>query len=478
MRTPEEYIEDLKKMKPNVYMEGKRVSRDHHLLMYGIRVIAKTFELAMDPKYKDLLVTKSHITGQEINRFTHIAQSPEDLLKKQEMIRKLCHITGGCIQRCMGCDAINALSVVTYEVDKAYGTDYHKNFLKYLEYFQKNDLTAAAAQTDVKGDRSLRPHQQPDPDLYVRIVKKTDEGIIVRGAKNHITMAAYADEIIVLPTRAMTEKDKDYAVAFAIPADTEGVKLITRVAYPRPRKELHCPAEVYGVGDSFVVFDDVFVPWERVFLCGEWPYAGVLAHHFANFHRHSYTGCKPAVTDIILGASVLVSEYNGIRDKPHVRSRLVELVCVGELVYAAGIASAVTSTKHPSGTQIPNVIYTNVGRRHAGVHIYREYEILTELAGGLPATLPYEDEFINPETKPYLEKYIKRKEGISAENIHRCFRFLSDMLCSAHTGVAQVAGVHGGGSPIMEEIIIAASYNFGEKKKIAEYLAGIRSSLD
>ncbi|MEM2046740.1 MAG: 4-hydroxyphenylacetate 3-hydroxylase N-terminal domain-containing protein [Candidatus Jordarchaeales archaeon] len=226
MRTPEEYRESLFKMKPNIYLEGKRVGRDAPALQGGIGVISKTFELVDNPEFKDLLVATSHITGGKINRFTHVNRSPEDLLKKQEMIRKLCHLTGGCIQRCMGCDAINALSVITYEVDQAFGTDYYKHFLKYLEYFQKNDLVAAGAQTDVKGDRSLRPHQQKDPDLYVRVVKKTDEGIVVRGAKNHITMAAYADEIIVLPTRIMTKEDADWSVSFAIPADTEGVKFI------------------------------------------------------------------------------------------------------------------------------------------------------------------------------------------------------------------------------------------------------------
>jgi 4-hydroxyphenylacetate 3-monooxygenase/4-hydroxybutyryl-CoA dehydratase/vinylacetyl-CoA-Delta-isomerase len=473
MRSPEEYVEKLRKMRKNVYIDGKLVERDDPELLPSIRVLSKTFELPEDPKFRDLITATSHLTGETINRFTHINLSAEDLLKKQRMIRKACHLTGGCIQRCMGCDAINALYFVTYELDKAYGTEYHKRFVKYLEYFQKNDLTAAAAQTDVKGDRSLRPHEQKDPDLYVRIVEKRSDGIVVRGAKNHITMAAVADEIICLPTRAMTEKDGDYAVAFAVPADAEGVKLITHVANPRPRKAFKAPAAEFGFADSFVIFDDLFVPWERVFMCGEWPFAALLAHGFALYHRHSYTGCKPAMTDIITGAAALVADYQGIADKPHVRSKLAHLASVAELVYAAGIASAVEGQKHESGSFIPNTIYANVGRRHAGLNIYHEYEILTDLAGGLPATLPFEGDFINPETKHLLEKYIKRKADIPPENIHLCFRFLSDMLCSSLSGVAAVAGVHGGGSPIMEEIVIAASYDFEEKKQVAKYLAGI-----
>jgi 4-hydroxyphenylacetate 3-monooxygenase/4-hydroxybutyryl-CoA dehydratase/vinylacetyl-CoA-Delta-isomerase len=473
MRTSKEYFEDLRKMRKNVYMNGELVERVDPELLPSIRVLSKTFDLAEDPKFKDLITTTSHLTGQTINRFTNVNRSSDDLLKKQRMIRQACHLTGGCIQRCMGCDAINALHFVTYEVDKAYGTEYHKRFLKFLEYFQKNDLTAAAAQTDVKGNRSLRPHEQKDPDLYVRVVEKRDDGIVVRGAKNHITMAALADEIICLPTRAMVEKDADYAVAFSVPADSEGVKLITHVANPRPRKVFKAPVADFGFADSFVIFDDLFVPWERVFMYGEWPFAALLAHGFALYHRHSYTGCKPAVTDIITGASALVAEYQGIADKPHVRSKLAHLASIAELVFAAGIASGVEGQKHESGSFIPNTVYANVGRRHAGLNIYHESELLTDLAGGLPATIPFEEEFVNPETKRYLQKYIMREEHVSPENVHLCFRLLSDMLCSSLSGVSAVAGVHGGGSPIMEEITIAATYDFEDKKKIAKYLAGI-----
>jgi len=474
MRTSEEYFEKLCRMRKNVYMDGKLVGRDDPRLTQAISVMGKTFDLVEDPKFKGLITAESHLTGEEINRFTHINRSTEDLLTKQKMIRKACHLTGGCIQRCMGCDATNALSVITYELDQSFGTEYYKRFLKFLEYFQKNDLTAAAAQTDVKGDRSLRPFQQKDPDLYVHIVEKRDDGIVARGAKNHITMAAYADEIICLPTRMMTENDADYSVAFAVPADAEGVKLITHVTNPRPREKFKAPVAEYGFADSFVIFDDLFVPNERVFMCGEPPpFGGLLAHMFALYHRHSYTGCKPAVTDMITGASALVADYQGIAGKTHVRSKLAHLVSVAELVYAAGIASAVTAQASSSGTFVPDTVYTNVGRRHAGVNIYHESEILADLAGGLPATLPYEGDFVSPETRPYMEKYIMRKADIPAEKVHRCFRLVSDMICSAAGGAAAVAGVHGGGSPVMEEILITATYDFEEKKKIAKYLAGI-----
>lgn len=473
MRTAEQYREKLRSMRKNVYINGQLLERDDPQLIPGQNVIAETFNFAADPKYADLMTAKSHITGKTINRFTHIHQSVDDLLKKQEMTRFLCQHVGGCIQRCMGVDALNALSVVTKDCDLAMGTNYHERFLKYLEYYQENDLVGNCAQTDVKGDRMKRPHEQVDPDLYLRVVEKRSDGIVVRGAKAHNTIAPYADEIIVVPTRFMTEKDADWAVAFAVPADTEGLYLICRATAPRQRKEFRAPIEQYGSADSLTVFDNVFVPWERVFLCGETKFAGQLAIQFANYHRHSYTGCKPAVTDVIMGTTALVAEYNGIAKAPHVRDKLADLVAVAELVYGTGIASAVKASRAASGTYVPNFVYTNVARYHAGVNVYHEHEILADIAGGLPATLPPEGDFLNPVTRDLLNKYIMRNPEISADDVHRCFRLCSDMLCSAHAGVSQVAGIHGGGSPIMEKIAIMGMYDINAKKKIAKRLAGI-----
>lgn len=473
MITAQQYRERILKLRRNVYIDGDLVSRDDPRLEGEFNVLSLTYELAQDPQYEGLMTATSHLTGQKINRFCHIHQSADDLLSKQKMTRMYCQQTWGCILRCMGCDAINALSVVTYEVDKATGTGYHERFLKYLRYFQENDLCAAAAQTDVKGDRSKRPHQQVDPDLYVRVVERKSDGIVVRGAKCSITMASHADEIIVLPTRTMTENDKDWAISFALPADWDGVYLVTRPASPRPRKQLSAPIANIGSSDSFVIFDNVFVPWDRVFLCGEWQFAGRLATLFALYHRHSYTGCKPAVSDIMMGTAALVAEYNGIERADHVRHKLAELIGFAELVYAAGIAGAVMGQKSPSGTFIPDVIYINAGRRHAGENIYRESEILADLAGGLAATLPPEGDFFNEKTAPLLHKYIKRNPNIPAEYQHRCFRLIGDLICSGFGGVWQIAGLHGGGSPIMETIAILANYDLESKKKIARRLAGI-----
>jgi 4-hydroxyphenylacetate 3-monooxygenase/4-hydroxybutyryl-CoA dehydratase/vinylacetyl-CoA-Delta-isomerase len=468
-----EYRNRIMRMRPNVYIDGDLVGRDDPRLAGGINVVSVTYDVAHEPEYEGVMTATSHLSGEKISRFTNIHRSVDDLLNKQKMTRLFCQKTGGCIQRCMGIDAVNALSVVTYDTDQKYGTEYHKRFMKFLENFQKNDLTANCAQTDVKGDRSKRPHQQVDPDLYLRVVEKKADGIVVRGSKAHNTIAPYADEIIAIPTRYLTEEESDWAVAFAVPADWEGVHLVCRPAAPRPRKRLQAPIADFGDVESLTIFDDVFVPWERVFLCGEREFGGQLALLFALYHRHSYTGCKPAVSDIMMGATALAAEYNGIAGVQHVRHKLADLISVAELVYAAGVAAGVAGQAAPSGTYVPDIIYCNVGRRHAGVNIYHEHETVADVGGGLIATLPPEGDFYSEVTGPLLHKYMMRNPNISAENQHRLFRALGDLICSGIAGVQQIAGLHGGGSPVMEEIAILGSYDIEAKKAMVKRLAGI-----
>ncbi|HEX78120.1 MAG TPA: aromatic ring hydroxylase [Dehalococcoidia bacterium] len=475
MITSQEYRARLKKLKPNVYMDGDIISREDPRLAGGINIMSQTYDLAYKPEFEEVLTATSHLNGRKINRFTHIHQSVDDLLKKQKMTRLCSQEVGGCIQRCMGTDALNALSVVTHEVDQQGDTEYYQRFLKYLQYIQDNDLAANCAQTDVKGDRMKRPHEQSDPDLYLRIVEKLPDGIVVTGAKAHNTCSAYIDEIIALPTRRLTAEEGPWAVAFALPADWEGVTLINAAYSPRPRRKLHAPYAELGVSHSITVFDKVFVPWERVFLCGEWEAAGRLGLLFALYHRHSYTGCKAALSEIVAGAAALVAEYNGIDRSQHVRHKIAELIAVVELIFAAGIAAAVNARRASSGTYIPDVTFCNVGRYVAGTNIYKEYETLAEIAGGLPATLPPEMDFYNPKTGPYLEKYIMRKDGISAEDQHRCFRLLQDMMSSAWGGHKLIDALHGGGSPVMERIGILNAYDLESVKRLAKRLAGIKT---
>ncbi len=480
MKTSDQYKEQLYQMKPNVYINGEQVARDDSRLAGAINVLCKTFDCVDDPEFKELILVKSHLTKKTINRFTHIHQSVDDLLKKQDLTREICHFTGGCIFRCMGVDALNALSVITARAEMMTERPYNQRFLKLLQDWQDNDTVGCCAQTDPKGDRSLRPHQQADPDLYLRVVEHKEDGIVVRGAKHHITAASVAEEIIVTPTRFLTSEEDEYAVAFAIPADWEGVYLVTRAESKRQSEFDPYPAGYFGDVETTVVFDDTFIPNERVFLGGyegEHQFGGWLALLFALYHRHSYTGCKPSSTDIILGYSALVSEYNGIEEKKHVQSKLADLISVAELVYASGIAAAYKATKDECGTMIPDPMFCNVGRKHAGKNYYHELDTLADLSGGLPATLPFEKDFFDEEKiGPLLQKYIKRKADVPAEDVYKLYRSISDALCSSIGGVFAVAGVHGGGSPVMEDIAILKQYDVDARKKIAKYLSGIKDT--
>jgi aromatic ring hydroxylase len=486
MRSKQQYIEGLRKMRRNLYLNGEKIARDDEVQMPTINTMGLTLDYAADPKHEGLCTAKSHLTGEKINRFCHIHQSKEDLHKKQDMTRLLCQVAGGCIQRCMGIDATNAIYNVSYEADKQNkgATQYHQNFVKWLERFQKEDLVGCCAQTDVKGDRMKRPSEQKDPDLYVRVVERKSDGIVVRGSKVHISEASVADEILVVPTRALLPEEKDWALAFAVPADWEGVKQVVSVHNLRDRQYFK-RGFTPGYTDSYVIFDNCFIPWERVFLCGETIHGGACALLFALFHRHSYSGCKPALGDLMLGAVALAAEYNGVVKAPHVRDKLAEIIRVSELGYAAGFTASelgkpelyvpgVGFIPFGPGSYIPHSIYANVGRCLTGEAVYREAEILCDIAGGIPATFPYEEDFVNPETKDLLYKYITRNPKIHPEDAAQLWRYIGDILCSASGGIHLMGSYHGGGSPVMEAIAITTQYDIEARKKMVKKLAGIQ----
>jgi len=475
MKTAAEYLQSLAQMHHNVYMGGRKVEQPYQdpQISTGAAVIALSYELAGRSEHEELMTARSHLTGKQISRFTHLHQSPDDLRKKIQMTRECCRHTL-CIQRCMGIDALNALSIVTHQVDQMAGTQYHQRFNDFLAYVQENDLTGNAAMTDVKGDRSLRPHQQADEDMYLHVVERTEEGIVVRGAKAHNTNAPYAHELIVLPTREMTEADAAYAVAFAVPADTEGITMICRCAGPREKRQASRPlSSRFSTVESLTVFDNVFVPWERVFLCGEWQAAGYLAELFATYHRHSYCGCKPAISEVLLGCAALAADYNGVEKASHIRSKLTDLVVAAEIVHACGIAASVNGRAMPCGTCLPDVVYCNIGKYYSGTTLHHEYELVHDIAGGLVVTMPPEEDFAQPPTAAYLEKYLRGRAEVSTADRIRCFRLIEDITASAMGGLLLVAGVHGGGSPEAEKITILRQYDVAARKALARRLAGI-----
>ena len=479
LRTKEDYRENIYNMRPNIFIGGEKVGRDDPRLAPGIRIFELVFDLAQKPEWKGVITAHSQLAGEEVNRFNYLAENPYDLMQKQKMIRLGTRRAGGCVQRCMGGDGITALAVCTKEIDEATGTNYHERFLNWLREFQKKDLTGSCAQTDAKGDRLKRPSQQENPDQYLHIVEERDEGIVVRGFKMSITTVAYAEEMVVLPTRALLEDDRDYAVAFAIPTDAEGVKLITRPVWFREKDEEDAsPFCRLGVSDSVIFFDDVFIPNERIFMCGEWRFGRRMALLFANSHRHSYCGCKPGVSDILCGASLLAAEANNILKVSHVKEKLTEFASASSLAFAAGVAAALYGEKTSSGVFFPNEIYANVGRRLTGELIYHEYNLLTEIAGGIAVTMPFHDDFKKGENVEDLKKFIVRNTSLSSEESIKIWKFVEDISASGMSAWYKIAGVHGGGSPIMESISLSLDYDYEDKTNLARYLAGINPELD
>jgi 4-hydroxybutyryl-CoA dehydratase/vinylacetyl-CoA-Delta-isomerase len=478
MKTAEEYEESLRKLNLVVHMFGKRVENvvDDPIIRPSMNAVAKTYELAHLPEYEDLMTAKSHITGKKINRFTHIHQNVEDLVKKSKMGRLLGRTTGCCFQRCVGMDTLNALSIVTYDIDEKYGTEYYKRFLKYLEYVQEQDLTCDGAMTDPKGDRSLPPHKQEDPDLYVHVVEKRKDGIVVRGAKVHQTGAVNSHEIIVMPTISLREEDKEYAVSFALPSDTKGITYIIGRQSCDTRKlegeTLDVGNQLFGGHEALVVFDDVFVPWERVFMYGEYDFAGELVEKFASYHRQSYA-CKVGVGDVLIGASQTAAEYNGVERASHIRDKIVEMNHLNETLYCGCIACASEGHKEPSGTYSVNTLLANVHKQNVTRFPYELSRIAQDIAGGLMVTMPSTRDLESPETKKWIEKYYKTKTGISTRDRMRILRLIENLTLGAAAVGYLTESMHGAGSPQAQRIMISRTVNLEEKKKAAKRLCGI-----
>jgi len=477
MKTAAEYRADLDEMNVDLVVGGERVKKptDNPWLQRGINVISLTYDFANDPVYQPLMTATSHLSGKKISRFTHIHQSCDDLLRKLAMTRLYTQTCGGCIQRCMGTDGLNATSIISYEIDKARGTSYHQNFLKYLRYVQDNDLMLAGCVTDVKGDRSLRCHQQADPDLNVHVVDKRDDGIVVRGAKTHISCAAYSHEMMVIPTQARPEEDKDWAVCFSCPCDAPGLKLIVNRGPTPPAGGISCPiTSKYNINEALVIFDNVFVLWERVFMCGEWEWAGILARLFGDYHRHSYSACKPGLADLIMGSAALASDCNFSGKMPgHINDKIFQLIYNAEMIYSCGVASSVMGRKQQSGTYLPDVTMANMGKYHAGLCIHDEVATLQDIAGGLAFTAPDNDNWQNPEVRKDLEKYLKGPASLPTEERLRVFHLCRDLCNSEEAAFNMTVGVIGAGPMQAQRITVMKDYDLEWRKVMARHHAGI-----
>lgn len=474
LKTKEEYIESLRALKPTAYMFGKRLTNivDNPRLRAGIEATGATYELANMPENRDLMVTVSPLINEEVSRFTLPPSSIEDLVARVKVNRKVANYVGTCHQRCTGLDCLSTLAIVTYDIDQKYGTSYNKNFIEFLKYMQKNDLTANAGVTDVKGDRSLAPHEQPDKDMFLHVVEKRDDGIVVRGAKAHQTGSLSSHEIIVLPTRAMGKNDKDYAVSFAIPSDTEGLIHVVGRSTLDMRELDGCDIGniYYSKYCPTLIFNDVFVPWNRVFMCGETEFASDMVVKFSSFHRQSHGGCKSGKIDCMIGAALTLMDYNGTTKAGHLKQKVIDMIHRAETLYGCCLASSYEGKKQPSGNYFIDTVLANASKIHEGKELAEAIRLMVDVCGGFVADLPSDRDFANPEIGGLLKKYLKGVDGVPVENRIKMYRLAEKLaLESADT----ISDIHGGGSPEAHRVTIFRETDIESKKKAAKRLAGI-----
>ena len=474
--TAEDYVASLRNRRLNVFLFGERVEEpvDHPLIRPSINAVAATYRLAAeDPP---LASAESALTGQTVNRFLHITESVDDVVQQNRMQRRLGQLTGTCFQRCVGMDAINALFATTFDCDRKHGTGYHERFRDFLEVVQRNNLVIGGAMTDVKGDRSKAPSDQDDPDLYVRIVERRDDGVVIRGAKAHQTGAINSHWILVMPTIRLAERDRDYAVVCALPVDADGITFIYGRQSCDTRSMEHGDLDTGNVAfagqEAMLILDDVFVPWSQVFMDGEFDFAAPLVEQFTAYHRRSYV-CKSGVGDVLIGAAALAADYNGVERASHIQDKLVEMTHLNETIFGTGIAASHESTQTQAGNYINDALLANVCKLNVTRFPYEIGRLAQDIAGGLVATLPSEADYRNPTTGPLLEKYLAGRTGVPTENRLRAARLIENMTLGRNAVGYLTESLHGAGSPQAQRVQIRRQSNLDEKKALARRLAGI-----
>jgi 4-hydroxybutyryl-CoA dehydratase/vinylacetyl-CoA-Delta-isomerase len=479
LMSAKEYLDSLRRLKLNLYLLGEKVDNwvDHPIIRPSINAIAMTYKLAHEPESQALATVDSPITGQKVNKFNGLFRSREDLVNKVKLQRRLGQRTACCFQRCVGMDGINAAYSTTYEIDQKHGTEYHRRFKEWLRYVQEKDLCISGAMTDVKGHRSLAPSEQADPDMFVHVVERRPDGIIIRGAKAHQTGTANSHEMLIMPTLRMREADKDYAVSCAMPTDAKGVTLIYGRQSCDTRKLEAGDIDVgnynFGGQEVLVVLEDVFVPWERVFMCGEIDFSIMLVERFASYHRQSYGGCKAGIGDVLIGATASMADYNGVHRAAHIRDKIGEMLHLTETIHACGLACSYEGWPTPAGNYQPNTLLANVCKLNVTRFPYELLRLAEDIAGGLLVTTPSEKDFRHPVIGKYIDKYLRGVPEVPTEARYRMLTLIHAMSFGLVAPSYRTESMHGAGSPQAQKIMIERETDMDYKQKLARSIAGI-----
>lgn len=483
MRTPEEYKESLRKMRPNVYKFGDLIEdvTTHPATRRTIAGHTQIFTAVSDEKYHDAVTTKSSLITPEteISRYLSIIRSETDMIANIKMKRLMFNLTGTCTGgRCVGWNAINAMWAATYDMDNELGTDYHERIKNWLMNSQKTDITLAGALTDPKGDRTLTACQQPDPDMNLHIVETREDGIVVRGAKVMICGVAAANEVFILPGTGYKEGDKDYAISFAIPRDIEGLTIV-ETRHPSDLREFEegfdIPVTEGGITQAYLLFEDVFIPKERVFMAGEFKFSLGAVLNFIMSYRSSIGGCVAGQGDVMCGSAALVARANGLSEKQF-NDKFIQMYINNETTFGIGVAAAALGKLHPSGVWQCDPLLANVNKVHVATLPYETKRIAQDISGGIAETgcMPsFKD--ITEDKHGYgklLQKYLKAYSD--AEPRVRAARLVEWLTLGA--GVPGC--MHGGGSPEGAKLVIKANSKLDRSIEHARRLAGISEPIE
>jgi 4-hydroxybutyryl-CoA dehydratase/vinylacetyl-CoA-Delta-isomerase len=481
IRTAHEYVESLRGRNLKVYLFGELVAEpvDHPVIRPSVQAVAETYRLAEEDP--ELASAQSGLSNQRVNRFLHVTESVDDVVMQNRMQRRLGQRTGTCFQRCVGMDAINALYSTTFDIDQAHSTSYHLRLREFIAHMQRENFVVGGAMTDVKGDRSKAPHEQTDPDLFVHVVERRPDGVVIRGAKAHQTGCINSHWLLVMPTMRMTEADKDYAISVAVPVDEPGITYI----YGRQSCDSRAlePGSIdqgnaqFGGQEALIVLDDVFVPHSHIFMDGETAFAATLVERFTSYHRRSYV-CKTGLGDVLIGAAATIADYNGASKASHVKDKLVEMAHLNETIYGAGIAASHESKRTNAGNYQCDEMLANVCKHNVTRFPYELARLAQDLAGGLMVTLPSDQEFTSEVTGPILRKYLATRPDVSVDNRRRVLRLIENMTLGRNAVGYLTESMHGAGSPQAQRIQIQRLMNLEEKKRMAKKLAGVEEKPD
>jgi aromatic ring hydroxylase len=478
MRTSEQYFNSLRDGR-EIYFKGQRVEdvTSHPELRLAVQHAAIDYEMAESPEYRDLALCQDD--GKTYSRYFKLPRSSEDLLLRSKLVETATSLGGTLVVliKEIGTDALFSLHLVAAEMDKRLGTNYLERVRRFYEYARDNDLGVSVAQTDVKGDRSRGPLDQEHPDYYLRIVKETSEGIIVRGAKVHTSVSINTNELIVIPTRAMKADESAYAVAFAIPLNTKGVKLIaSSYGAHHEDSEFDSPiASQHRMVETLTVFDDVLVPHDRVFMKGEWQFAGELAKTFVEFHRFTAISYKLPLVDALVGAALLMTEYNGLEKAKHVQDKLSRLVAYAETLRALTRLAALDCEYGPLGMAIPRTLVVNMAKLHFASNYHQMLAYVQDITGGLIVTGPSEADMVHPEIGKYIARYLGGRKGVSAPDRLKAINLVKELTATDFAGYQAVLAIHAEGSIEAEKLAMVREHDSARCLTLAKQLAGIET---